>query len=658
MTTVSAVIGFKDWGLERLALSIESIHSSLRDIEREVIVCDYGSSDEDEVRAVVESVGGVCVRVETDGGWSRSRALNGGAAASRGDVILGTDADMLFTPKALTRVVEEVTAHPQQICILQCRDLPCGYDHETVRREGTDWNRLAQIAQIRPRWGMGGLVAVQRAMWETLRGWDERMHTYGGEDIDFARRAQRFGARINWLDEPGVAMYHIWHPSTALAAQRSAEAQKAIAHNRAIHSNDLTCVRNRTQPRYLPRERLPIVSVVIPTSTDDDDVLGTLISVLGQTVRDIEVLVLGGNDAVAGVDSRTRVLPMVEPAELTVRGCYVAVASPGEIWEPNRLEKLLDAASANTGLVSDVSSLTVIDISGARHEPMAHFLPFAAGGSLVRSSLLAGIEPATTWDDFIVAVAESGVPWAATGEVLRHTLAGPEHEEQAQVAASRQDNDGRVRANLSGITIPEVTPGKIRFSAAVRTIRDRDNYLVSLDMVGQTLSQGMRRVSGRLAGWQTSRVTVADLDGEPLRQTLMVLGNGLECLAELFSIAAETDAPLVFGARRSSESLRDEKWLIENYESVYGDGAPTWWIVAESASKTRTRELVQQFHTMAEITTGFGRMIATDGEPPRYFALARTTARTVEAAMGVFSDINQLEISIRLILPEPEETGA
>ncbi|MDO4783502.1 MAG: glycosyltransferase [Propionibacteriaceae bacterium] len=655
---VSAVIGFKDWGLERLALSIESIHGSLRDIEHEVIVCDYGSSDHDEVRAVVESVGAICARVETDGGWSRSRALNGGVAASRGAVILATDADMLFTPKALTRAVEEVTAHPQQICILQCRDLPCGYGHETVRREGTDWDRFAQIAQIRPRWGMGGLVAVQRAMWETLRGWDERMHTYGGEDIDFARRAQRFGARVNWLDEPGVAMYHIWHPSTALAAQRSVQAKEAIAHNRAIHTNDLTCVRNRRQARYLPREMVPIVSVVIPHSADEDAVLGTLIGVLNQTVSDIEVLVLGANNALTALDKRIRVVPWAAPAGLMARGCYVAVASSGEIWEPNRLEKLLDAAPANTGLVSDVSSSTVIDIAGARHEPTAHFMPFAVGGSLIRASLLAGIYPATSWDDLVVAVAESGAPWVAIGDVLRHALVGPEHEEKTQIAVSRQDSDGRVRASLSGITIPEVTPEKIQFSPSVQAITNRDSYFVSVELVGQNLSQDMRRISGRLQGWQASTVTVSDLDEGPLRQTVRVFGNGLECLAELYSFAAEADARLTFGARRSTESLRGERQLVEEYESVYGEGTPTWWIVAQPASKALAKDLVQQLHTMAEVTTAFGRMVSTDGESPQYFVLARTTTCSAEVVIGVLGRISQGEMPMRLFLPEAKEAGA
>ena len=42
---VSVIIGFKDWGLERLELSIRSIHDSLEGIQHEVVISDYGSED-------------------------------------------------------------------------------------------------------------------------------------------------------------------------------------------------------------------------------------------------------------------------------------------------------------------------------------------------------------------------------------------------------------------------------------------------------------------------------------------------------------------------------------------------------------------------------------------------------------------------------------
>lgn len=658
MTMVSAVIGFKDWGLERLALSVESINASLGELRHEVVVCDYGSQDEDQVRATIEAAGAICTRVETDGGWSRSRALNGAVAASRGDLILATDADMLFSPQALRRVVDEVNAHPHQICILQCRDLPVGHDHEMIRREGMDWTRFAQIAQLRPRWGMGGLVAVRRSIWDRLRGWDERMHTYGGEDIDFARRAQRFGSRINWLDEPGVAMYHIWHPSTAMAAQRSTQAKAAIAHNRALHSSDLTCVRNRTWARYLPHARVPVVSVVIPTNGHDDDVLGTLICVLNQTVRDIEVLLLGGTEEAAGLDPRIRVRPITGPHGLALQGTYLALAYPGVTWEPNRLEKLLDAACANTGLVSDVSSSTVMDAAGGYFEPVAEFSPFIADGCLIRSCLLAGIEPGTTWNDLVVAVAESGAPWTAIGDVLRHTLVGPEQEESVQMAALRRDNDGRTRAELSGISIPEVTPKKISLSPAVEAIRNRDGYLVSLDLSGRNLTRHVSQIPKKLHGWNVSTTTVTDLDKVPLRLVVRAFGNGLSELTELFSLAAKANARLTLGAHNQGGSRQEDRWLVETYEPIYGQDPPTWWILAEPESESHVRELVRQFHTMSQVTTGFGRVIRANGEPIRYVALARTTADSIEAAVGILGGFSQRKIPIRLFLPESTEAGA
>ncbi|QNN82271.1 glycosyltransferase family 2 protein [Brachybacterium sp. Z12] len=152
---VSVVIGFKDWGIERLELSIRSIHLSLGDVPHEVIVSDYNSSDRASVADTARRVNAHHEIVETDGEWSRSRALNAGVRASRGEYILATDADMVFSPGALRRVVDQLDQHPMEIVILQCRDLPTGYSHEVISREGFDWDKFSAIAQIRPRWGMG-----------------------------------------------------------------------------------------------------------------------------------------------------------------------------------------------------------------------------------------------------------------------------------------------------------------------------------------------------------------------------------------------------------------------------------------------------------------------------------------------------------------------
>ena len=81
---VSVVIGFRDWGLQRIHLAVESIQRSFGRFNGEVIISDYGSIDPKANEALAKELG--CKYVYTAGAevWSRSRALNAGFAVSGG----------------------------------------------------------------------------------------------------------------------------------------------------------------------------------------------------------------------------------------------------------------------------------------------------------------------------------------------------------------------------------------------------------------------------------------------------------------------------------------------------------------------------------------------------------------------------------------------
>lgn len=243
---ISVIIGFKDWGVERLLLSVASIRDSFGDKNGEVIVSDFGSEAfvEGELKELVESLGGVYIRTETDGGWSRSRAVNKGYSAAKGTVVVATDADMLFTPKSMETIANEVLADPTTAVVLQCRDLPEGYGYESISANSTSFEELHRVSQIRPRWGMGGMFAAHRNVIAAVGGYDNRMHTYGGEDLDLAVRVRRSGRRIRWIENDQVRMYHIWHEPTIKSVEEDKAARKAVAANRAILKSDPTWKRN------------------------------------------------------------------------------------------------------------------------------------------------------------------------------------------------------------------------------------------------------------------------------------------------------------------------------------------------------------------------------------------------------------------------------
>lgn len=297
MIDVSVVICFRDWGLDRLALALKSHQESTARLESEVIVSDFGSVDGEEVRSVVEANGGVYVRSDPVGPWSRSRALNAGVAQAKGNYVITTDADMLFSPDSIRIIKEHLELDPRSVQLLQCRDLPSRHSAENI--VDFDWEAFERSSIYRPRWGMGGMIAFPSDLYELIRGYDERMEIYGGEDIDFANRLRRAGYRLNWIDDVRCRIFHIWHESSRKNADETAEGRAAIERNRDIVEQDKTWVRNLNWVYRRP-SRVPLATVAI-TTYNREKYLGECIeSVLSQPVADIEIVIVDD-----GSDDRT-----------------------------------------------------------------------------------------------------------------------------------------------------------------------------------------------------------------------------------------------------------------------------------------------------------------------------------------------------------------
>ncbi|RUQ14381.1 glycosyltransferase [Corynebacterium genitalium] len=349
---VSVVIGFRDWGIRRIRLAVESIQRSFGRFSGEVIISDYGSIDPKANEALAEELG--CPYVYTPAEvWSRSRALNAGFAISNGQLLVSTDADMIFSPCSFERIVETAMNQPRAAFFLQCRDLPEGMDDEWVADHPGDWEELEQRSRLRPRWGMGGMMAISREGFFEIRGFDERFHTYGGEDLDFAQRARRAGFKTVWVNDPDVRMYHMWHPPTRAIVDQTEEGRKTVERNRDIVYNDPSFVRNYLHWEHRPADAPPLVTVAICTHNRADLIGESIQSVLFQTMQDFEIVVIddGGDDDTKGVldafgDERIRYF-WQENAGISAarnlaaeksRGIYTAVLDDDDLMHPRRLE--------------------------------------------------------------------------------------------------------------------------------------------------------------------------------------------------------------------------------------------------------------------------------------------------------------------------------
>lgn len=350
---ISVVIGFRDWGLRRLELATTSIQRSFGEIPGEVIISDYGSFDRTATEEMAARVGAKYVYTETDGPWSRSRALNAGFMVAEGEFLVSTDADMIFSPQAFETIGRMAQAEATSAFFLQCRDLQPGMDDDWVASNSEAWDEMEASSRLRPRWGMGGMMAIHRSGFEIIRGFDERLHTYGGEDLDFAQRARRAGFRTHWIEHPKVRMYHMWHPATSKAVERSEEGRKAVEYNRSVVYHDKTFVRNYLAWTYRPSNIAPLVTIAISTRDRSDMIGETILSVLAQSVQDFEVVVVddGGTDNTREVvesfnDARIRYF-WQEPAGISAarnraldesRGIYTAVIDDDDLMHPSRLE--------------------------------------------------------------------------------------------------------------------------------------------------------------------------------------------------------------------------------------------------------------------------------------------------------------------------------
>lgn len=375
---VSVVIGFRDWGLLRLELACQSIRQSFGDLSGEVIVSDYGSLNAREVKSVSESAGAKYVYTPRDSVWSRSRALNAGFAHASGRLLVSTDADMVFSSRSFERIFEIWQKTDPSALFLQCRDLPDGVDDVYVRDRGFDWDDFESLGRLRPRWGMGGMMAISRTGFERIRGFDERLHTYGGEDLDFAQRARRAGFRTVWVNDPDVRMFHMWHPSSAELASKSKAASDAVAFNRSVVYDDKTSVRNIQGWRFKHAGSQPLVSVAIVTKNRSSLLRESIDSVLAQSVQDFEIVVVddGSEDETRSVvetyeDSRIRYFRSDgvgisrgrNMALENSKGIYTAVLDDDDLMHPRRLEWQLSCLSEGSqGSVG--SFLNFDDVTG------------------------------------------------------------------------------------------------------------------------------------------------------------------------------------------------------------------------------------------------------------------------------------------------------
>ncbi len=193
---ISVVIPVRD-GAEVLAPLLAALQGQTLSRDRfEVIVVDNGSRD--DTAAVARSWDATVVAEPLP---NRARARNRGAACARSERLAFTDADCLPTSTWLEALStcgwqSPLTAGP---VIVRTREPP-----NTIERFERLW-RFGQEAWVQQGWAATANLAVQRAAFEAIGGFDPA-YRHIGEDVDFCLRAGRRALHLGWC--PQAVVHH------------------------------------------------------------------------------------------------------------------------------------------------------------------------------------------------------------------------------------------------------------------------------------------------------------------------------------------------------------------------------------------------------------------------------------------------------------------
>ena len=153
---------------------------------------------------------------ETNRGFAGGN--NDAVDASGGDVILLLNPDAILPPGALRRLAAVLSGRADAGIvgaklvesdgdrILECgAHMPIpGHGEPIARgeRDGPDWNTTTEVEMV-----SGAVLAIPRAHWRRLRGFDEYFHPAYYEDADLCLRCRRLGKKVLCIGD--VAVRHV-----------------------------------------------------------------------------------------------------------------------------------------------------------------------------------------------------------------------------------------------------------------------------------------------------------------------------------------------------------------------------------------------------------------------------------------------------------------
>lgn len=152
----------------------------------------------------------LCIAGDDSKLFSKAKAVNRAAKQATGDIFVIADAEVVFHPGLLDRILSEIHRHPWIIPYTEVYRLTQEASDRLIE-EGLPEEIVVEETDIQSKqWVLGGYMnAMPRSVFEKVGGMDERFEGYGYEDVAFAWSLDTLCGKHYRMEE---TIYHLWHP--------------------------------------------------------------------------------------------------------------------------------------------------------------------------------------------------------------------------------------------------------------------------------------------------------------------------------------------------------------------------------------------------------------------------------------------------------------
>ena len=192
-----------------------------QDIEIVLMVARRPSDSEgiSKLRHIAKAYNATVVRESYKAkGYNYAFARNAAARHCTGAVLCFLDADVILDSSTFQQMFRRITNN--SFVLVFCAYAPAGGSTDIYQNSNPKkFRKVVDNLRI-ARAGLGGCVFIPTAVFNVVRGWDEKYVGYGGPDHDMYFRLKQAGFKlIDLTQKAGIKALHQWHKSRAHSEQ-------------------------------------------------------------------------------------------------------------------------------------------------------------------------------------------------------------------------------------------------------------------------------------------------------------------------------------------------------------------------------------------------------------------------------------------------------